>query len=342
MHKRFRPSSLPALAQCGKFESSPFSSDDADMGTLRHRSLNRYNTERTDDQWEGLDEESKESIRWASDYINLHTRAKPTWEKGIKIACGPQGDGINGTPDATDNIANVFDFKWRMRDYEAQMAAYSLGIMQEFWLPEIKTHLLFGEPRKPVVHSFTYQQAEEMVNTIIAEAEACETPTPCDYCNWCKHSATCYALVDRANTVAAGREDWELEQYHSSDITSPDEMAKALHLARALKKWCESVEYHAKEMAGETGLPGFKVQTKKGRRTVSDIGRACQLAGIAPDDFVKICSAPLGKIETLYFEGADFTSKAAACRELADKLAPVIERSKDSHSLVKEKEQTEK
>ena len=339
MNQRFRPSAHPAIAQCPQYEGDSIERDYSELGTKRHEALKMYNEEEgLTDAISKLDPESQEGVIWASDYINTHTRATPVWEQTIAIGCGAEGDGIKGTPDATDNIANIFDFKWRIRDYKEQMAAYALGIMQANWLPAIKCHLLFGESKKAVTHYFTFAEAQKIVNDTIKFGESGAPPNPCDYCNWCGKVKDCPAMLERANAITAAREDWKLEQYHSSEIQSPEDMSKALRLAREISKWCEAVEYHAKQLAVmNNGLPGYKIQERKGKRVITDISNACKLSGIDPDKFIEACTVSMTKLEDLYLETADFTSKAAAKRELNEKLAAVIDNLPSSKSLVKEK-----
>lgn len=333
---------MPCLKACPQFESDSREREDANAGTRRHLALQALNSTGSipEPLKAELDEESMEGVEWASEYIEQHKVGNCIWETKIAIAVTVQGETftIEGTPDARDSGRNLFDLKSRHRDAEGQMAAYALGIMQDDFTTEIQVHVLYAIPMRAVSYTLTDDEAIHIIQDILTPVIDNAPARPCEYCVWCAKSATCEALTSRVEAVRAGREDWSLATYHASDIADPVEMAKALELARAIKQWAASVEYHANTMAkNHGGLPGFETQTKKGRRSISDVAAACQLAGINPDEFVKICSAPIGKVEEVFrkLHGHEYTSKAAANRDLQSKLAPVIEYGAPSISLVK-------
>jgi hypothetical protein len=290
-------------------------------------------------------DEDVEGVNWAYDYIVGHASiAFPLEvEKRLSLIGEDFKEVYGGTPDAVAGF-EFFDFKWRERDYIAQMAAYALIILSENDFEYVRAHVLFGDSQKAVVYQFTREEAYLIVSRVVRKATAPDRePTPCDYCGWCARKLTCSALNERAQAVAAGREDWKLEQYHSSAITSPVEMAKALRLARFLKKWCEAVEFHAKQMAIVRGeqIPGTHVAAKSGKQFCSAVGQAYELAGLAPREFLAACDLRLNTSKKYpdrkglidIYAAAKGIKKAAAKRELLKKLEPVLSRSNPSQSI---------
>ncbi len=341
MKPSIRPSALPALDQCVCFQSDDVKRDYSELGTQRHAELARRLEGKPEDPFaKPLDDESLEAIDWAFEYIQMTRNGDLLVEQPIEIAVGHNGDGFKGTVDCRDlNVYNVWDFKWRYRDYSVQMAAYALGIMQAEWSELITVHILFGESMKAVKYDLSLDEAEKIVNDIVAKVEAGGKPTPCEYCNWCKRKATCPALEARVKAIQEGREDWELDNYHGTQIDDPEAMAKALILAREVKAWIEGIEYHAKRLAEKNGgLPGFKLQTRQGRASITNIPEACRISTLPPDDFLAICSVSPNKIVTAVFESNKeaYTSKASAERAIKKALEPVTERGESSISLVKE------
>ena len=341
-----RPSSLPFLAQCPCWESSEGTgARDKDAGTLRHSLLKTMldNPDQKQFAVEGLEPADVESVEWAAEYVRCHApmsdhplrveyhvnpmdaEFKPLFEHGgtLDVACG--------------NV--LFDLKWRERDYGAQMAAYALDMFQEHGFEEIIVHLLFGESKRAQVLKFTEAEALALVNGIIAKVnDPNKKPTPCDYCGWCSRRTTCPALLERANAVVAGRDDWKLDQWHASKIENAEQMGKALRLARQLSDWCESIEHHAKEMALKQGqIPvGFKVQTRQGNRFVSSVTDAFPLVGLPQAEFLKACDV---KPSSLFEAYAAFNGlkKATAEKEVERKLGDKMQRKPSTVSLVVEK-----
>lgn len=348
-----RPSALPMLAACPSWESSGGNAD-TDAGTLRHLYLKcllsgcKFVTESDWDGHEGgrlkaLSGEDRAAVEWAAEYVRvkaptsdhklllehhvnpLDAEFKPIFPNGgtLDVDCGPV----------------LFDLKWRERDYEAQMAAYALGMFQQDGWQEIEVHLLFAETKRAQVFKLTEAGAEAIVNRIVAAVnDPNRKPNPCDYCGWCARRLTCPALLEKANAVIAGREDWKLEQWHGSKIESAEEMGKALCLARQLSDWCESVEFHAKEMALKKGMmpTGFKLQQRQGNRFVSSVSDAFPLAGLPQAEFLKACDC---KPSALFEAYAIFNQlpKATAEKEVCRKLGDVLQHKQSTVSLVAEK-----
>jgi hypothetical protein len=336
-----RASSLPALSQCPCFE--PGSSDYAEAGTDRHTALQRHFAG-DDSVLALLPEEEQEGVLWAAEYIRVHAPMSEyplEWEKqGAAIL-----DDFTEVPGKTDAYCalDIFDLKWRYSDYKAQMALYSLIRLQAADMKpgvEIKVHVLYACFKRAEVLTFDFETAHRIVQEIVdAYRDPNKQPNPCGYCNYCANRLKCSALNERAQTVAAGREDWKLEQYHTSQITTPSEMAKALAIARQLKGWCEAVEYHAKEMAVKDGMtiPGYELKSKAGRTSCANVIGAFNSLPLTAEEFLQCCDVRLetskenpdkrGLADVLAVNKG--ISKASAKRELKTLLQPFMRTPKE-------------
>lgn len=324
-HPTTPPSSLPAIKQCACYVPDNEGSDNefTQYGTFMHKALeDRLNG---GDWPEGLSKQDKEDAQWALDYIEVHRNGPIHTEQllelldeSFQVVTFGSGDVISGD--------QLFDFKTgQERDYDAQMAAYALMVMERDSLAAMTVHVLYTKTQKAHSVRLSKAQAEEIVWPIIrGQNDPRRIPAPCDYCNWCSARLECPALNDRAQAVGAGREDWALEQYHTSEIISPTQMSKALELSKQLKTWCSAVDHHARKMMGDgVEIPGWELGTRN-MRSVTDLVKAWELSGIPQDDFLRCCKVGIGDLEKAYAAAKDL-KLAAAKREVAQVLDEVIE-----------------
>src|SRR5215831_2814515 len=137
-----RPSSLPPLDKCPRYVS--LGGEHAEGGIRRHKALAAMLAAHTapdktaaplveaaDKALEVLCDEDREAVQWAFDYVLLHAplmdhpltiEAKASWVR-------PDFSTAEGTPDYHCGPV-LFDLKTRVRDYKAQMADYSLALME--------------------------------------------------------------------------------------------------------------------------------------------------------------------------------------------------------------------
>lgn len=352
-----RPSSLPILAECPQFESAGGNEYTLE-GQARHDAVNAVlrcdvsgndgaDVAEADACLTDLQPEDRESVQWACDYIRIHapmsdyrirfnTRVYPIDENfaplfpnggEMDIDCGPE----------------LFDLKSRYRDYWSQLACYALAKIQNEGFTSIRCHALFMIPRRHEVRVLTEADCWSLIKAVTDKAGK-GVANPCSYCGWCSKQLTCEAVLQRVNAVVAGRPEWELEQYHSTEIKTAQEMGKALRLARQINKWCEAVEHFAREMAQKQGqVPeGFEVKTSKGRKFITDAAAAFPLTGLDQDTFLRCCEVrqntskkyknKLGLANAL--ADRDQIPLARAKRILTEKLSPVLSAGTDGIKLV--------
>jgi hypothetical protein len=339
-----RPSSLPALSQCPCFESG--SSEYTEDGTERHHALSEHFAG-DDSRLELMDEGQADAVRWAAEYIKIHAPMSDFPLDCERTLTMDDADlnTITGTPDVVCGD-DLFDLKWRYRDYVSQMAAYvcmmfTANPKRNF----VRVHLLFGSIKKAEVFKLNWSEAAEIIHPIIERARnENRVPALCDYCGWCALKLTCPAFKVRVDAVLKGREDWALEQYESSFITDGTEMAKALRIARKLSKWCDAVEWRAKEMWTKEGIPitGFELKERQARQYITDVVAAFNASGLPQDKFLACCEPRLNTSKTyaekvgiidVYAEQTGI-KKAPAKREILRKLEAVLKRGQPTLSLV--------
>lgn len=339
-----RPSRLPALKECPRFESGEARDFTLD-GTKRHQALGSMFNERDNilvRKWrEQLDDESIEGIEWAFDYIQIHAPMEDyplNIERTMEIVDDETFETVlKGTLDyQCGNL--LFDIKWRRRDYVPQMAAYALMMIQECGWNAINVHILFMESKYVQKLVLTEGECWRIINEAKHKAEDPNAePNPCDYCSWCKHTLTCKALNDRVGVVTEGRKDWELEQYHASQLTNPEELAKAIPIAIAVKTWAAAVDHFAKKFVFEGGtIPGYEVRSKKGNRKIVNLDGAFSRSGLDQSEFLQCCSV----VFSMLAEKRSVThgiSKAVATRELENLLGDAVERGPNSYQITKTK-----
>lgn len=341
-----RPSSLPALAECPRFESDPTGSEHTTAGTLRHQvfrdllaSVPQEDAAPLLAAAKDLSEEDVDGVVWAVEYVRIKANLAdhPLVLEQRRAFTGPDFEEITGTPDAICG-SDIFDLKWRRSDYTAQMAAYALMLLQ-MGHGLVRVHVLYAESKKAEVIEFDAAKATSLVFGIIERAAALEAePSACSFCGWCAKRLTCPAVLKQVNAVVANREDFNLQTWHASEIQSGEEMGKALRIARTVAEWCESVEHHAKDMAIKKGIipAGFKVQNRQGNRYVASLPDAFAKAGLPQDKFLAACEIKLSRLAEAYM-AANGMKKAPAERELEAKLGDTIQRKPSTVSLVLEK-----
>ena len=336
-----RPSSLPALKQCPCFAAS--GSDFADEGTDRHHAF-KAALLGDDSLLNLLPGDDRDGVLWAVDYVKLKANLADHplhLEQGLTLVLSNLEE-MPGTPDAVCHL-DIFDLKWRKRDYTSQMAAYAAMRLQELGFPgTITVHILFGAFQRAEVKAFDTAAAQREIDPIIARYhDPAKQPVPCDYCDWCANALTCPALNNRALAVVAGREDWQLDQWHASEITDPPQMARALRAVPHLRKWCDAVEHFADEMWQKRGLeiPGCQLKESRGKQYATDLEGIYHAAGVPLPQFLKCCTVRMktskdepdkcGIVDLFILENkGSYNSRAAAERALKKKIEPFVARGK--------------
>jgi len=335
---KLRPSSLPALAECGGWESKPFDTTFTQMGTLRHEALEDLIKNKDRTKFDELPEAEAEGVQWAADYININTTDthEMEWEQNGTIEAGDVT--IKGRYDLV-NGNKLFDLKNQLetkgKSYIPQVAAYALMIMTRDDLETFEAHLLYAAPKVVKTHTFTRAQAEKILSDVVDNVIRGELK-PNSYCGWCNRAATCPAMTETANKLS---EEFttELEAYDPKNLADPVNLNRALTLCRSLKPFMEEVERMAKEHCINGGsLDGFDLKQRALPAKVKDLNEAFNAVGLTSEQFMSACSLTLGRLYDTFAQAND-VSKAEAKRTVQALLADVFLPTAYTQSLTKSK-----
>jgi len=259
---KLRPSSLPKLALCGQYEGAPGTSDAAARGTKLDAALRSA--------WEhgevpALEQEDAICIAWA--YETIAELADGRHVEMNETKCRIQVDALNnaGTADAICATGSWHaDLKsGQIYDYEAQMAAYALGLMMEYGMNVWTAHLLFCDQQRVITHHFTLSEALEIVKSVVANVGT--PPKPNEYCNWCAKALTCTARIEAQETaLATTSEAFQLI------LNDPDRLGDFLQRCKIFEDFQNAAVAKAREML-ESGRPvaGWKLGKARASRFVS-------------------------------------------------------------------------
>jgi hypothetical protein len=263
---KIRHSSLPKLALCGQYEGAPGTSPAAERGTKLDAAFRHAWTTGEFPDWE-LSEEDADAVRWAiNQCIKLGgAHDLVTEEDRCRIHTG--GIEHRGTADGVAIKGRfVIDLKsGQVYDYAAQMAAYALGLMQEHFVGEWTTHLLFCDQRQVVTHRWTYTTADELVRKVLANVGT--APVENDYCGWCSKSLTCPARVaskDSALVTVAGLAPTVQDEGFLALLNDPDRLGQFLAACQTLDDFRDAAKEKARGLL-EAGVKVFGWRLQKPR-----------------------------------------------------------------------------
>lgn len=282
MSVTFRPSALPKLAACVKYESQPFAGAAASRGTrmdeaFRHLLMGEM------DAIDALDEMDADAVSWAVKTVETLALGSPVLadEDDLRIECL----GMTGTADAACAAANIsFDLKsGEIRNYREQMAAYALGFMDRFFEESWTCYLVYCDQRQVFRLDFTRESAERIVREVIAAALDDEAvATPCEYCDWCAKRFTCRT---RLEGVAwwAGKDpatiDWDAELVDTGKLAAFLDMCRVIASEGGLQ---DMAKERAKAFLQDgKEVPGYGLRNRAGSEFVNptNVGHYIQELG---------------------------------------------------------------
>ena len=261
---KIRHSSLPKLALCGQYEGASGTSPAAERGTKLDAAFRHAWTTGEFPDWD-LPEEDAQAVRWAIDQcIRLNGGADKLTTDEDKCKIHTEGLEHRGTADGVAIKGRwLIDLKsGQIYNYQAQMAAYALGLMQEHFAGEWTTHLLFCDQRQVVTHVWSYRTASELVAKVLANVGT--APTENEYCGWCSKSLTCPARVaskDNALVTVAGLAPTVQDEAFLALLNDPDRLGQFLAACQTLDDFRDAAKSKARELLeGGQKVPGWKLQ----------------------------------------------------------------------------------
>jgi hypothetical protein len=349
-HHPFSPSSLERIELCpGSYALSQGmeerqETDIAEEGNLLHLSVPESQSIDT------LAEDQKELVESCRTYVRQLKEWYPEvtgWAYETPLKLVKDFEILSaGTPDLVGEAPGyivVADWKFGFKettpaDKNIQVRTYGTMKMSERRIPRAFLHI--HHPRLNVstdarMEMDGYTETIERVKAIRAAALDTDVMrlNPSEKaCEYCPAKAMCPALKARGLSLA---------KVHSSQLIDPEVMGGLLTKAKMVKKWAESVEYHAKMMALRNGgLPGYKLRAMKGRREITNAQAAFDLlsAYFTPQEYMAHCEVGVGALETAFIAKVRAeepkTSVAAAKSLFETTLLSVIARGQESQTLV--------
>ena len=277
-----RHSLLPKLAECACFESAGGNSPAASRGTHMDEAF-REMFMGNNKPFLALKPKDGDAVMWAVETTKAIAGDHEILTDEIDLKVKTPGIDHVGTEDCRiPAIHTSLDLKsGQMRSYYEQQCAYAYGNMAasydfetgEYAIREWTCHLLFCDQERVVTHSWTFDDAKQVVENILAEYnDPDKTPTACDYCKWCNKASTCDQIsVPLNNTQAVAENDLqvnlaEMQEHLAGDIERLSTFVKQSSIFNTyLVDWAKDL-LKEKLQCGEK-VNGWKLQRQKGRET---------------------------------------------------------------------------
>lgn len=268
---RPRPSLLPKLAQCPRYESTEFAGAAADRGTAMDSAFRAILSGAHVGWTPEADPDDIAAVKWAVDTSRVLAGGSPL-EAREEFLRADSGIAAEGTADllCADRLWSADLKSGQVRDYEAQQAAYALGFMDQYFVDSWTVYLLFCDERQVVKHEFSRDGASGLTRSIVAAFnDPFAAPTPCDYCDWCAKRWKCPQKLEAvAWFLGIDPANIDLTTY----ATDPLKVGPLLDLTHAISK---DDGVHDMLRAGALGLilggelvPGWRAQAGRVTSTV--------------------------------------------------------------------------
>lgn len=193
-----------------------------------------------------LNDVDAEAVQWALNELKNLPEGWSTQTHESQCRITVPGIPRPGTADAVNLKGRwIADLKsGQIYNYEAQMAAYCLGLMHEHLETSWTAYLLFCDQQRVVTHYFTWDTARDIVNAAIANIG--KPPTPCDYCDWCAKRLTCPPRVAAATTALA-----TTDQTFQLILQDPERLGDFLTRCKVFEKFQAEAEEAARAMLAD-------------------------------------------------------------------------------------------
>jgi len=337
------PSNFPMWDECPCYDGEK-DPDDADIealakdeasakgrGTAQHKALAKAITGIAN-AFEGLDEREEAEVRWVAE--ETVSGAALVGYQASEIRVEQRVTMFNpdfsvlffGTADI-DYGPYIDDAKFgEVRNYFPQMCGYALAKMDRDGFDRVYVRIRYGRWRKTVYHIIDRDVAERVVYSILSKRKSPDRqPKACQYCNWCRHIATCSAVNANVNVLLTKRADWGMKlPTMSTTEAGPDPVtigAMKWLWKTYIESWGSAVDYQASIMADCGNVPlGFRKQNEKGRLEMNEKAFDALLAGGLPLSALKEASSFSMKALSKAYVAALGGSEASAAKKIEDVL----------------------
>ena len=267
-----RPSNLPKLAQCACYEANPNPGPAAERGSVLDALFRGPGNEVQQDLFYEPTEADFDAVDWAVLMARELAGGNEIITSEVNCRVKIPGFENGGTVDALipDKLSHADLKTGQKRNYREQMAAYALGLMEQYFASEWTAHLLFCDQREVVTVRFTFEEAKQIVEAVVSRYhDPAKRPVSCEYCGWCAKSETCparLALADSALTVAAPGFDF------ATVLADNAQLGQFLAACAVLDDFREKAEKTAKErIQSGSEIPGWRLGTRRGPEFVDHV-----------------------------------------------------------------------
>ena len=366
MHDPFGPSSLGRIRLCpGSYVQSKKAppteeSSDAAEGTTMHNFMEAGLKLPTPDQVnyasdlaQELTEEQMETLNRCMKYAREKLNGYLVWTERFMVLEANLGEAITGTADVvainqTADHAIGIDWKFGRGSLSQtttlmQAAAYACMIFQTH--PDVKVvdyfiyqpRVGFGGTEYAASWDVQdYVRLMQMITGSVRKAQelgASLNPSPAA-CQFCPAISGCPA-------AAEGTEQWPGE-YESGLPVEPAKIAKALDMAKIVKKQVKAVEDLARQIMKEGGeIPGYILKPRQGSKRLADVPAAMDRLGelCKFDDFLSVANIPLRKLLKIIIDreaAKEGTTKKAQEKRLFELLGDAVTQGDPTFIITKE------
>jgi len=330
---------------CAHYQGSGESSEYADSGTRIHAAFaSILKGENPMESSAGLHGDEFVDALWAGEYL-IKYYGKPT---GIEERLAYLDDNLVevyfGTCDAyyapeQEKPLTIADLKTgQRRDYNMQMSAYALPLMDRYGVDIATILILYSKERIVDAYAISRKYAEQSLSFVrdqIALANIGAPPTPCDYCGWCAHKADCPAL----NSITTGLIKRDLLTTELAEVTHPDQLGELKRLVEYARTQLDAIEDHIKRQAHAGTIPtGYRMGTRAGAVEITDINGAFNVCDMTESEFMAACKVSFPQLVKQYAKRHSMTESAAR-EELETRLNGYAERKPDTQYLMKAKKE---
>jgi hypothetical protein len=291
MSKEISPSSLPKLAECALFEGAGGTSSAAERGTAIDLAIRNLISAQDDIAIVG---EDAGAIAYGVEELTRLAKGSFVETREEYLAMAVPGLSKLGTADAVCKAEKwVADIKTgQLRNYRDQLQAYSLACMEDNFETSWTAHVIYVDQKLIRSYDFTYEEAMQGTQRTIYRATHAESqPTPCEYCNWCKHYNNCNAIVRQAESAIALIPDAtgnSIEAIKDRILATPESLASFIREWKlAEKEIAEPLLGHLKtRLENGEEVAGWKLTSVSGRKFVEADAIAKASEGITKETLI--------------------------------------------------------
>lgn len=371
-HARSSPSKLKNLEICPSYVPEQGTPHPVTLrGTAMHEALETGNDSALDVADPATGERpttERDLVAMVREYIEAEKAAYAITTTVDEVHLKTQDPDVQGFVDRIMFGPRTSDGKRKayIRDYKfgynvvdhpkinPQAIAYSVGVFLK-WPDVDEVNFSFMIPRCDAIleHTFLRRELPEMQLRIATIAERVrkfagkQFNKVAENCLYCDRKAECPAVTDTSLVIANKYNDDEKlalpTEFHSSLITEPAQMAKALNAATVVEKWVESVRRHAIALRLEVGveIPGYQLVERQGKRTIADTVKAFEIAkefGVTEQEYIAAADISLPTLEKAIAARTE-KGKAKKVQEFNDRLLDesAVIRGQPFHVLQKER-----